>query len=118
VARAGRRDLPPRSATASRAAATSLGAGPCRPGCAPLSRCAAPCPRPASTALPTRHVARLVATTCASTCPPGGRAGATLHVPQKPHCFGNEDRRNRPHAADFLLGSVSSTVPENRSVVS
>ena len=30
----------------------------------------------------------------------------------------NKDRRNRPHAAEFLLGSVSSTVPENSSVVS
>ena len=28
----------------------------------------------------------------------------------------NKDRRNR--GADFILGSVSSTVPENRSVVS
>ena len=37
---------------------------------------------------------------------------------QKTANFGNKDRRNRPHAADFLLGSVSSTVPENRSVVS
>ena len=40
------------------------------------------------------------------------------HVPQKTAKNGNKDRRNRPHEADFLLGSVSFTVPENRSVVS
>ena len=30
----------------------------------------------------------------------------------------NKDRRKQPHAADVSLGSVSSTVPEDRSVVS
>ena len=39
-------------------------------------------------------------------------------MPQKTANFGNKDRQNRPHRDDFLLGSVSSTVPENRSVVS
>ena len=40
------------------------------------------------------------------------------HVPQKTANFGNKDRQNRPHGDDYLLGSVSPTVPENRSVVS
>ena len=40
------------------------------------------------------------------------------HVPQKSAKFGNKDRLNRPHGADFSLGSLSFTVPENRSVVS
>ena len=35
-----------------------------------------------------------------------------IHVPQKTANFGNKDRQNRPHGDDFLLGSVSSTVPE------
>ena len=37
------------------------------------------------------------------------------HVSRKQSMFG---RRNRPHRDDVLLGTVSSTVPENRSVVS
>ena len=47
-------------------------------------------------------------------------ANDDIHVPQRTANFdsSNKDRRNRPHAAEFLLGSVSSTVPENRSVVS
>ena len=46
-------------------------------------------------------------------------AGEALnHVLQKTANFGNKDRRNRPDRDDFLLGSASSTVPENRSVVS
>ena len=50
--------------------------------------------------------------------PPKHRTVWSHHVPQRTANFGNKDRRNRPHAADFLHGSVSSTVPENRSVVS
>ena len=41
-----------------------------------------------------------------------------VHVPRKTANCGNQDRRNRPHGDDVLLGSVSSTVPEHRSVVS
>ena len=42
----------------------------------------------------------------------------TCHVPQKTAFFGNKDRQSRPHGGAYLLGGVSSTVPENRSVVS
>ena len=41
-----------------------------------------------------------------------------LHEQPKTAKFGNKDRRNRHHDDDYLLGSVSSTVPEDRSVVS
>ena len=45
--------------------------------------------------------------------------GAAIHhVPQKTANCGNKDRQNRPHGDDFLLGRVSSTMPQNRSVVS
>ena len=50
--------------------------------------------------------------------PAAVRVRAAHHVPQKTAIVGNKDRQNRPHGADYLLGSVSSTVPENRSVVS
>ena len=49
---------------------------------------------------------------------PNAQTPRPSHVPQKTAKFGNKDRRNRPRGADFLLGSVSSTVPENRSVMS
>ena len=41
-----------------------------------------------------------------------------IHAPQKKQTFGDKDWRNRPDRDDFLLGSVNSAVPENRSVVS
>ena len=42
----------------------------------------------------------------------------TLIRRRKQKILVKKDRRNRPHGDDFSLGSVSSTVPENRSVVS
>ena len=49
--------------------------------------------------------------------------GAALRGARHPRAtenskISNKDRRNRPHGDEFLLGSLSSKVPENRSVVS
>ena len=53
---------------------------------------------------------------------PCRRKGGLNFVQNDPTChrektfFGHKDRQNRPHGDDCLLGSVSSIVPDNRSL--